>query len=227
MSTHLLYLLKVNQFQNFEIDDLKRIFSEKYDNELGFGFNNYEFIDSHIYCTYVYSVNLRIKSFDEDVDMIISATRKVFYEINFILDLNNSIILVRGSADKIKRLNNTLSALSNNKLSIEHIIFDLGDIIRIIRYRSDKFILNGLIIKNYKPNESLSGRFAAKIQNQFIVPDLLDIYGVDVSEFTAICTIKDFDIQMRLSRLGALAVKGHNEGIKTLIQIIKDIVKEL
>lgn len=227
MPTQLLYLLRVRRLDAASRSRIEEAFSQPYNTDLGYGFSSIRYPDEDTAIgRLIFSSVSSSRIFDTSSNSLVPNTQVVFQEVQFEFDLVNGIVALQGGGGKLRKFINTIGAIAANKISIDTVSIDIEQAVQFIRENNDAFQLTGLLIKNYKPNQDLAGRFAAKVYSIIAALELLATYKSDVLEFTGAFEIDDDEVKIRLSRSGAVALSSTEDGIRKGLDIVKDLSLE-
>lgn len=227
MPTQLLYLLRVRGIDKTIRSRIEEAFRIPYEPDSGYGFSNIHTTDEDtIAGRLIFSSVSSSKTFDMISNSLVAESQVIFQEVQFEFDLASGIIALRGGGGRLRKFINTIGTIAGNKVSIDPITINVNQAIEFFRDNSDTFTLTGLLIKNYKPNRDLAGRFAAKVYSFAAGKEVLSSYGTDVVEFTGVIETDDDEIKIRMSQTGAVALNSGEDGIRKGLDIIKELSSE-
>lgn len=227
MPTIVTYIVRTKGIEKISRSRLREILSTRYDIALGYGFSNFNKIDRNLFASsLVYSNIQRERVFDPEENNFVYQNRLAFSEVSFEIDLEKSIMLVKGGATKIKRLINVLGTLLDNKIAFDYVHLSLQQTLRSLRNNSDGFTLHGIIIQNYSPEPDISGKFSAKVNGSLAAERILSDYTGEIIEFTGIIVADGLEAKLRVSDSGIVAINSSEEGIRRTLDIIKEISQE-
>jgi len=227
MPTQLLYLLRVRGIDTEIRDRIEEALGQPYDAELGYGFSQVNHFDEDtITGSLIFSSVSSGKVFDTSSNRLVAENQVVFQEVQFEFDLASGIVALRGGGSRLRKFINTIGTIAGNKISIDQVVVEIDRAIEFLRGNSDAFELTGLLIRNYKPNSDLSGRFAAKVYSFPAAREILTAYGTDVLEFTGVIEADEEEIKIRMSQAGAVALNSTEDGIRKGLDLIKELSLE-
>lgn len=227
MPTQLLYLLRVKGIDTTIRESIENAFDQSYDSDLGYGFSSVRPIESDtVRGTFIFSSVSSNKVFDTVSNSLRADTQIIFQEAQFEFDLENGIVAIRGGGNKLRKFINTIGTIAGNKISVDTVSVDIIKAVQFLQENCSVFELTGLLIRNYKPNQYLTGRFAARVYSTPAARDILTNYGADVAEFTSTLEIEDEEIKIRMSQVGAVAISSTELGVRKGLDLIKEMALE-
>lgn len=227
MATFISYLLYAKGISDIGYSRLRSLLDIAYNEQLGYGFVDFDKLSSNILsATFIFSVVLRDKVLDITSQQLVTQSRVVFKEARFEIDVDRSVIFVKGSNDRIKKLITILGIITENKVIIEGLHPNIEKAIGLLIENTDGLVVKGVVIKNFRPRPDIFGKFVARLESKAAVDDIMQNYASEISEFTAVLEIDDAAVQLRMANSGAIALRGSDRGIRKVVDLIKDMVKE-
>lgn len=192
-----------------------------YSDENGFGYINTSIDNNILYSTLIKRTFTSILEFSIEINDFKKIDVPIFEEISFCVDFNRNVLYTYGANSNHNKIKSAL----RNTLETPLIYGDLDSspinfMERIIKNNSN-FNIDEIVIRNFKYEEGVSGKYIAKITNQKIGISLIDKYLKDILKISMNLD-DDFEYYLVISSNNAISLKCNEDDFYSILENIKN-----
>ena len=194
------------------VKKIKQLEYSKNDNE---GFIINEVDESKIFLTFIYSSPTYITKLDEEKLEVIKEKIIIKNIVDFSIDTKLKILSIFNASNSSRKLITELGKLTDFKITIDDINFNLKDILNKTRIMDLHFELTSMRIRNFQITDEICGTYWIKITNPNVIKKFLNEYSGELIFINGHMKIRENEIGLGFYENGTISIsdiEGEFEG---------------
>lgn len=192
----------------------------EYTEESGTGYSNLEVSEDILYSTLIKRTITSILGFISDKNDFEKIEIPIFERIPFCMDFEKNLLYTFGANTNHNKIKSALRNTFDFPLIYSNFSFIPIDIMKKITANNQHFTIDEIVIKEFKYNTGISGKYIAKVSDQSVGKDLIESHTNNILK-VSINVISEKEYNLIISS-NALSIKCEEEDFYPILENLKN-----